>query len=116
MPSSGDIKNCITAQAVAKTPMTVAACAMFSPTNPATSLGSTGPIMPNVSMSSMTVTKMKAVAARRLDPALGNVMLRLFRSGNVIERREPQIDGTIDASAVARRAQVEEKAAKARDQ
>jgi len=42
-----------------------AALALSPPSNASTSLGSTGTMMPSDSMSSATVTKMKASAARR---------------------------------------------------
>ena len=98
------MKNCMTAHAVAKMPMTVAACAIFPPTKPAMSFGSTGPIMPNVSMSSVTVMKMNAVAARRCGRESGDVIVHLFRRGSVIEHREPELDRAVDARAVVRRA------------
>ncbi len=46
-------------------PDDLAACAKLLPTKLAISFGNTGPIIPNVSMSMRTVTKMKMVAPRR---------------------------------------------------
>src|SRR5262245_5557424 len=64
-PSSGENRNCISAQAVPNTPKIPAARAVSPPTKRSTSFGSTGMIIPSASTSSRIVTKMKATAARR---------------------------------------------------
>lgn len=64
-PSTGEQRNCISAQTVPNTPNISAARAVSLPRNPATSLGSTGTIMPSARTSSTTVTKMKTSALRR---------------------------------------------------
>jgi glutathione peroxidase len=63
-PSTGDARNCITAQDVPKTPITSAARAVSPPSNCSMSFGSTGMITPSASMSSITVMKMNVTAAR----------------------------------------------------
>src|SRR5580704_3930221 len=89
MPSNGEQKNCISAQAVAKMPMICAACAKSLPTKPAISFGSTGPIMPKVSMSMSTVTKMKVGAA-------GRDALRV----RIVDQGEPELDSMVNARAL----------------
>ena len=64
-PCTGEKMNCMSAQAVPKTPYICAARAALPPTKSCTSKGSTGMIMPKASMSMSTVTKMKATAALR---------------------------------------------------
>jgi len=64
-PWIGEQKNCITMKAVANSPCHNVACAMSPPANDFSSCGSTGMIIPNARMSSSTVKKMKASAARR---------------------------------------------------
>src|SRR5262249_4312438 len=55
---------------VPKRPTIAAATAASPPSNCSTSLGSTGAMMPRASMSSATVTKMKASAALRTGVAM----------------------------------------------
>src|ERR1700730_3661416 len=57
--------NCISAHAVPNKPYISAARAALPPTKFCTSMGSTGMIMPNASMSMSTVTNMKVNAALR---------------------------------------------------
>ncbi len=73
-PSIGENRNCISAQAVPNTPYTIAARAVLPPMKSSTSFGSTGMMMPIANMSSRTVTKTNAKAARRGPGAVGSVM------------------------------------------
>ena len=65
-PRTGEKKNCIAANTVPKMPFQSAAMFMLPPRKSRISLGSTGAINPSASMSSMTVTKIKTTAARRV--------------------------------------------------
>jgi hypothetical protein len=64
-PSTGAAKNCIAAHDVPNQPTVRAESAMSPRRNVLINSGSTGMIIPSASMSSMTVMKMKATAARR---------------------------------------------------
>ena len=64
-PSTGEKKNCISAKTVPKTPFQFAAEFILPPRKSRINFGNTGAINPSASMSSMTVTKMKAMAAGR---------------------------------------------------
>ena len=64
-PSTGEKKNCINAKTVPKTPFHFAAEFMLPPRKSRINFGNTGAISPSASMSSMTVTKMNAMAAWR---------------------------------------------------
>src|SRR5665213_1317513 len=64
-PSTGEKKNCIPAKSVPKTPIILAVLEAFPFRKPSIRRGRTGAIMPSASISSVTVKKMKAAAARR---------------------------------------------------
>ncbi len=68
-PWTGEITNCISAQAVPNSLKISAARALSPERKPTTSRGQTGMMMPSASMSSMTVMKMKTSAAGRGSPA-----------------------------------------------
>src|SRR4030095_14737703 len=70
-PSTGEKKNCISANTVPKTPFQVAAELMLPPRKSRINFGNTGAINPSASMSSMTVTKMNGIAAWRFFIARG---------------------------------------------
>src|SRR6185437_4492530 len=62
-PCTGENTNCISMYSVPNAPTHTAALAMLPPISCTMSCGSTGITMPNASVSSITVTKMKASAA-----------------------------------------------------
>src|SRR4051812_17670005 len=64
-PSTGENKNCISAQAVLKMPRVLDALDASPPRKFRISFGKTGAIRPNASMSSVTVMKIKVTAALR---------------------------------------------------
>src|ERR1051326_2385096 len=64
-PGGGEHRNCMTARALATGPYPWAAAAVSPLRKVTTSFGSTGTMVPSASMSSSTVAKMNAKAARR---------------------------------------------------
>ncbi len=89
VPCTGEKMNCISMYSVAKPLVHTAACAMLPPISCTTRCGSTGMMMPNASMSSITVTKMKANAALvREVEGIGAESMRGARRGH---GKEPTI-------------------------
>src|SRR6266508_178250 len=64
-PSKGEKKNCMSAKTTAKRALHFAASVISPPRKSRISLGKTGMIKPIARMSSVTVTRMKMIAAGR---------------------------------------------------
>src|ERR1700761_8358397 len=110
-PNTGAQTNCMSANTVPKTPTTPAAAAMFSCMKPSTSGTNTGAITPSAMMSSATVMKMKISAPLRGARSAAFATRTLLGVGDGVERCDPDVDGAVEAPAVAGRQHVEQEPA-----